>query len=237
MLLSFDWYSIEMDDAITVPPADRFIPQCFDAQTNPQFDPNYKLCRHFSRDEETGRIVDFMEVFQNDAAIEVSGIDAQFDWGFALGPGEVGMNVLVSWMDSWEYTPVQGVPPEDAVGFVGGFFGGSLPEWKGNLNLSYAWSTRSGSSLRIAGQWRYIDAMHDRAWPEFEVPSYDYVDLYALYRFALWKSDNLKLTVGIENLTDEDPPLLPGGLGANTDPSQYDLLGRRYFLGLRYWFL
>jgi iron complex outermembrane receptor protein len=53
----------------------------------------------------------------------------------------------------------------------------------------------------------------------------------------LWKSDNLKLTAGIENLTDEDPPLLPGGLGANTDPSQYDLLGRRYFLGLRYWFL
>ena len=178
MQFSLDWYSIAMDDAIAATPVDRYITHCFDAQTNPQFDANYKLCRYFSRDAETGQIVDLAEVLRNDQAYDVSGIDGQFDWGFALGPGEVGMNVLVSWMDTWEYTPVQGVPPEDAVGFVGGFFGGAFPEWKWNLNLSYAWG-----GLTIAGQWRYIDGMDDRHpdWPDYEVPSYEYLDLNASY--------------------------------------------------------
>jgi iron complex outermembrane receptor protein len=39
----------------------------------------------------------------------------------------------------------------------------------------------------------------------------------------------------IENLSDDDPPLLPGG-ASNTDPSQYDALGRRYSLGVSYRF-
>ena len=45
---------------------------------------------------------------------------------------------------------------------------------------------------------------------------------------------DLTLRGGIENLTDEDPPLLPSPVEANTDPSQYDVLGRRYHVSLSY---
>jgi hypothetical protein len=38
------------------------------------------------------------------------------------------------------------------------------------------------------------------------------------------------------NLADEEPPLMPSWIAANTDPSQYDLLGRRYYLNLSYRF-
>jgi outer membrane receptor protein involved in Fe transport len=39
---------------------------------------------------------------------------------------------------------------------------------------------------------------------------------------------------GVENLTDVEPPIYPSYVQANTDPSQYDLLGRRYFVRLNY---
>ena len=41
---------------------------------------------------------------------------------------------------------------------------------------------------------------------------------------------------GVENLTNEQPPLLPSQVQANTDPSQYDVLGRRYYLSLSHRF-
>ena len=46
----------------------------------------------------------------------------------------------------------------------------------------------------------------------------------------------LELTVGVENVGDEEPPLFPSYTQANTDPSQYDVLGRRYLMNLRYRF-
>jgi outer membrane receptor protein involved in Fe transport len=48
--------------------------------------------------------------------------------------------------------------------------------------------------------------------------------------------DGLTLHAGVENVTDEDPPLVPTQVQANTDPSQYDALGRRYYLNLSYRF-
>jgi len=33
-------------------------------------------------------------------------------------------------------------------------------------------------------------------------------------------------------LTDQDPPIFPSWVAANTDPSQYDVLGRRYYVNL-----
>jgi len=40
----------------------------------------------------------------------------------------------------------------------------------------------------------------------------------------------------IQNVTDEDAPVFPSFIQANTDPSQYDVFGRRYYASLRYSF-
>ena len=36
----------------------------------------------------------------------------------------------------------------------------------------------------------------------------------------------------MNNLTDEQPNVFDPGVQANTDPSTYDVLGRRYYVGL-----
>ncbi|MDQ1345535.1 MAG: iron complex outerrane recepter protein, partial [Pseudomonadota bacterium] len=61
-------------------------------------------------------------------------------------------------------------------------------------------------------------------------------DLFASYVIDQGVLDGLTLRAGIENLTNEDPPLVASPIQANTDPSQYDVLGRRYYLNLTYRF-
>jgi outer membrane receptor protein involved in Fe transport len=231
MRLSIDWYRIEVEEAIVQASAENYIPLCFDARVNPGFSADNEMCRLFSRDPASGDIVDLRDIYQNIVGFEVSGIDLQFDWSFAAGPGDVGINWLASWMDYFESIEARGLPPVDEVGRLGNFISGTLPEWKWNLNLSYTWS-----ALSLGGRWRYIDGMRDREFEDFTVPSFDYFDLFASYVIDEGVLSGLTLRAGIENLTDEDPPLVANPIGANTDPSQYDVLGRRYYVNLTYRF-
>jgi outer membrane receptor protein involved in Fe transport len=231
MQLSLDWYRIEVKDAIVQASALNYIPLCFDARVNPEFSADNELCRLFSRDPASGDIVDLMDINQNIVGFEVSGIDLQFDWSFGAGPGEVGVNWLASWMDYFQTIDAEGLPPVDEVGRIGNFIGGTLPEWKWNLNLSYTWN-----ALSLGGRWRYIDGMRDRDFEDYTVPSYDYFDLFASYVIDEGMLGGLTLRAGVENLADEDPPLVASPIGANTDPSQYDVLGRRYYFNLTYRF-
>ena len=63
-----------------------------------------------------------------------------------------------------------------------------------------------------------------------------YVDLGAAYEFAGTAFAGLTLGVGVDNIGDEMPPIFPTWQQANTDPTQYDVLGRRYYVNVRYQF-
>ena len=229
---------IEIDDAIvTVMPADLFVARCFDPTFNPGFDATNEWCRMFSRDPASGDIVDAYAILRNSAGLRTSGVDLQLDWRFDLGPGELGVNWLVAYLDSFEQLEASGIPPLELAGTAGrdaSFLGRSLPEWKWSFSLSYAWQ-----ALTLDARWRYIDGMKDADTaiePEFRIPHYDYIDLGASYDFDEGALAGLQLRVGVENVTDEDPPIFPSYTQSNTDPSQYDVLGRRYYMSLRYSF-
>jgi outer membrane receptor protein involved in Fe transport len=54
-----------------------------------------------------------------------------------------------------------------------------------------------------------------------------YTDLAARYDFT----DNMSLRLGVNNVANQQPRLYAPNIQANTDPSSYDVLGRRYFVG------
>ena len=229
--VSLDWYRIEVEDAIVTVGFDEFIDRCFDPTHNPEFDAANRWCSMFSRDPTSGDIVDAFAIFRNSEGFETSGLDLQLDWRFDLGPGELGLNWLVSYLDSFEQLEAPGIPPIELAGTAGGL---SLPEWKWSLSLSYTWQ-----SLAMDARWRYIDGMKDAdstITPAFRIPHYDYLDLGASYDFDEGALAGLRVRVGVENVTDEEPPIFPSYSQSNTDPSQYDVLGRRYYASLRYSF-
>ncbi len=231
--LSLDWYWIEQQEAIADLAAGEYVAWCFDGAVNPEFSPSQTFCRYFSRDPANGEM-NLQDLKRNLGTVEVSGIDMQVDWQVDLGPGEARLNLLASWMERFQIRDTGGVPATDAVGFVGGAFwdGSSYPEWKLNLNVGYLWG-RLDTNL----QWRWVDSMRSREFPDSAgIDAYDIFDLYARYELDSGALAGLTLRLGVENLTDEDPPVFAGSMQANTDPSQYDVLGRRYFASLSYRF-
>jgi iron complex outermembrane receptor protein len=234
MQFSLDWYRIDISNAIERVFFDALVPQCYDAHYNPDFSVSNQWCSLFRRNATSGEIEDVHQIAYNAADLETSGVDAQVDWRFDLGPGQLGVSWLVSRVDSFSGSAVDSTAPaEEVAGTIGGGVGSSLPEWKSNLHLSYRWG-----DLTLGATWRYVDSMLDVSDPDpmFRIPSADYVDLNASYEIETGALAGLSLAVGVENVTDEDPPIFPSLIQANTDPSQYDVLGRRYYASLSYSF-
>ena len=100
-------------------------------------------------------------------------------------------------------------------------------------------TTWNMNDLSLSAQWRHLGKVTVQPpesanfAPVFQsIPSYDYIDLYASYRFA----DKYLLSFGAMNVTDKDPPVVGNEAGTtdfnsgNTFPGSYDTLGRMYTL-------
>ncbi len=57
---------------------------------------------------------------------------------------------------------------------------------------------------------------------------YDLFDLFGSYDL----NDSLRVSLGVDNVADEDPPVV-GGVPGNTNLGEYDLAGRAYWASLR----
>lgn len=227
--MSVDWYDITIDDAITYVMAEDAVERCYERQFNPSLSVTNDYCSYFARDLSTGVIVDATSILRNTAGYKTRGIDLQLDWGMPAGPGEVGLNWLVSHVLSFEELQARGVAPVEADGTIGAVVGGSLPDWKWNLRASYLWN-----DFDFVLQWQYVDSLRDAEFPDFRIDAQSYLDFVIGYEFAAGSLAGLTLRAGVENLTDADPPIFPSYVQANTDPSQYEVLGRRYFVRMNY---
>ena len=235
---SIDYYSIEIDNAIDAVAARTFVSRCYDPDFNPELAADDFYCRLFERDRATGEIVNALELPSNIAAVRTAGVDVQLDWRFEAGPGQLSFNWLASYLDSYERQELPGDAFVEQKGTIGPGVATAFPEWKAVLNLGYHLE-----GIGLNARWRYVDGMVDRVYdgrssdyPQFTVPSVSYFDLTASYAFEHGSARGLTLRGGVVNLTDEAPPIYPSWVQANTDPSTYEVLGRRYFVNLAYAF-
>lgn len=140
----------------------------------------------------------------------------------------------------------------DCKGYYGSYCGVPNPVWRHRMRVTVAPTSQYSVSLG----WRHIgatnndaannDPANDGSGPligqgfskddlrYLRIPSYDYFDL-AINFFPV---DKFKLTLGVNNIADRDPPIVPGAdLGAgpvngNTIVGYYDQLGRTIFAGV-----
>ncbi|MBJ7499139.1 MAG: TonB-dependent receptor [Sphingopyxis sp.] len=139
----------------------------------------------------------------------------QFSQRFTLGFDKVDLSLLWRWQDSVSFEPAQ-LEADRAAAIAANVDGDGVP-------------------LPIADQgcpdFDGADPEGCMVNPEFrKIKAAHYFDLTG--RFSV--SDNLTVTLTVQNLLDKKPPIVGNSIGSttynsgNTFPSSYDALGRRY---------
>jgi outer membrane receptor protein involved in Fe transport len=161
--------------------------------------------------------------------LETAGVDLAINW--RTGPFYV--NSLVTYLDKYDTQDVAG----GAINHVAGTFdrGGQF-DYKLNTTLGYDFK---GGKANVGLTWRYLPSIKDEsasrnpATTVFGVGSYEAFGLFAGYSI----NEKMQLRMGVDNLTDEQPPAY-GATAADhnaemTRADYYDVLGRRFYAGIK----
>lgn len=237
---SLDYYEIKITDAIGLITGDVIAQRCFngDNASNPTYDPQNYYCQLINRGV-SGGFSTITTPLLNLAGYETAGADLQVDWraelrdfGWADAPGELGLNLIVSYTDKYAIQTLAGGAFVDYAGTIGNAQISadaiSHPAWKVNTSLDY----KIGQA-RLNLRWRWIDSMDNSANVGAAVASapgvkaMDYFDLSGTYRL----NERVEVRGGVLNIADRQPPAWTGE-GA-TDAALYDVLGRRFYAGVK----
>ncbi len=173
-----------------------------------------------------------------------SGIDFDATFRTPVGPGELTMRLTGNYLLD-EYNPDSnctvsstGKKVVDFVGAIGGC--GTNPELKGRISARY-----DINRFGIYVQQRYIkDGVRNPNYIEGidisdnTVPEMWYTDMTLTYKLPDLGGGAGEAYFNATNVFDKDPPPTNSGAGRSwVDPTEeglYDVLGRRYTLGVRY---
>ncbi len=225
--LSFtvDYFDIQISNTITAVDSNYVANQCLDAN-GIKINTETALCQSSNIEiDGTGRI-SFDNGLQNIGQTNTAGYDINVAYvfeGFGLD-WKAGLDTSI--LDTYEEFDQDGVAVDYRGYITGGT--GAYAKLKTNFNLSAA-----GDNWSATYEVRYIDGMDSFACKdspsECYAPSVDsifYHDLSATYDVT----NTVRLSGGVNNIFDQEPPYYSGNNDSNTDPYTYDVLGRYFFV-------
>ncbi len=238
--LSFtlDYYNLILGNAVTTIGADLILNKCYAKQVR-------EHCNLVHRN--TNGMIDYIDNSpQNAGRLETAGLD--FNARYRLG--RFYFNFEGNWLQHFNETQADGT----LVKGKNVYDLGAYPAWK--FNFSAAWSINQWG---IGANMRYIHGFKecgnnniedicyqgqnpdgtDRTPPpddpdngivynERQVDALMTADIFASYLFRSTIATS-RLTIGINNVLNPDPPVVYNGFLANSDASTYDYKGRYFY--------
>ena len=212
--LGLDVYSIQLDDVIGA--SGQFF-----LEQNAEFE--LFSSRVIRRGD--GELIAVVASNENLGSRKIRGIDLDISWRLFIAKwGTLGVNLGGAYIDSYRFQ----LEAESAAVDLAGTFrdaafegSGSIPQWKSNLNLFWQF-----------GRWEFgLSSSHVSSVTEHivsqnrfrEAGAWSREDVQLSYHFSSGES---LMTLGIENLLDEQPPFLGSALNDNFDVRGQDLSGR-----------
>ena len=233
VMLSVDYYDIDITDVIGEFSAQEVLDQCYVLG-------NAASCANVVRvdGDLTTPASGIRRLTTNLDYEKSTGYEVSFSFGYDLGDfGDLSFSGNINKYSEQESQSSSTSPVIDC----SGFFGTScdpVSDVRWTQRTSWNWN-----DLTASLQWRHIggvDVERPEAAATFaafrSIDDYDYLDAYISYN--VW-DDRVRLSIGIDNITDEEPPVLGNESGdtssnsGNTYPSNYDTLGRMYTFGAR----
>ncbi len=236
---TIDGYAIRIDGAIGFADPQIVLNACYNigGATNPTYDPQNPNCLKFSRSGIDFQVFDLDEPETNQARVETGGVDAALTFRTDLAElgsrswlGRLDTRLTASWLGYFRRQASPLAATYDFAGTIAGAFTGyaTLPRWKAEGDVTW---TSGPAQLTLAG--RYIGSMThadlkiDPTEAATGVGSAWYWDL-----LGAWTLGRAELRAGVLNLLDRSPNLYFPAVDASTEPSTYDVIGRRFWLGL-----
>jgi len=224
MTISVDYWSIEISDTISTVGETTILEQC---------GLNGVLCDQVVRNA-GGSLWQGTQGFVIDTTVNIGeakweGVDLAANFDFEGAGGTWSANLIGTYMMTKETTPLP-ASPESAYDCVGTVSTRCFPtpDWRHTASLSYD----SNEWWSVEARWRYFggvdyDGATDTIAQANMSESQSYFDLNGVFQFM----ENSDITIGVNNVLDEEPPMVGGTLttNANTYAGFYDTLGRFMF--------
>lgn len=244
--VTLDYYNITVDNSINQPTPGDAISACFD-----NLDATSAACQGIGRSPIDGSLSGDNAVvsglplaLSNQGNLATDGVDMVVSYSRDIGKFNWASNLSGNWTNSSTFQALTDVSLDrECVGLYSPNCASIQPE------VSFNWrNTVSIDKIDVSLNWRFLsgneyeDRINDTAFvgvPEGgnlgeqdfnETPAYNLFDLSVRYRIV----ENVTLTGGVSNLFDKDAPLTGAFIGAtgfnsaNTYPSTYDAIGRRF---------
>jgi iron complex outermembrane receptor protein len=157
-----------------------------------------------------GQLREVKSQFVNIGSVETDGIDVTADYNMELGAGQLSLRAGATFVNSFDVdSDGDGTQDFDGAGnrnFLNSF--STMPELRGHVGGTYF----VGDHV-FNGTVRYIDGYDNDQSGNNPVDSWTTLDLLYSYTFAgLIGDGDTSITVGVNNVFNEDPPALNRGL-------------------------
>jgi outer membrane receptor protein involved in Fe transport len=224
--LSFtiDYWDIEVTNAIATLGEQLILDSC--AASGTYCD---KITRFGPDSPLYGNSIDIDDRNINVGGVDSSGIDFNVRYTTDIELGQLAVNVDATRYDTYDITQADGTVIENAHRYLDDNQGGhgNFPEWKTNIDVSLTTDDWSASWAT-----RFIGEVEE---PYTEIAGREFrdVDSQVIHdaRFTYFM-ENVTVSVGLNNILDEDPPFLNTGFNDNTDPRTYSTTGRHAYVSL-----
>jgi outer membrane receptor protein involved in Fe transport len=157
----------------------------------------------------------------------LTGFDIVGTYDFDMFGGDTRISYVGTFTEESLFTAFEGdTGPIECAGKFGFDCGTPLPSYGHRTTLRW-----TGDKITAQLLWRYVGEVDDdddsTVYVVDKIDGYSNWDLSGTYRFT----DNYWVTVGIDNLLDESPPIIgDNDEQANTYPALYDVFGRTFFI-------
>ena len=222
--LGVTFYRHTIDKAIQAPDAQSIMDRCIDSR-------DAIACASYTRNDR-GQIVRFEDILANLGTINTSGWDFNAHWLLPeTGWGQLGFDWKATWVTRYELINESGQPEPKGPGIE--VSDSSIPEWSSTLstnwdfrNWNVNWTMRYIDRLResCAGANGFAictDSVADQHW----LGATTYHDAQISWRTDAWMK-GVKVSVGVNNVFDKNPPICLSCTLNGYDPGTYDLPGR-----------
>jgi len=220
---SIDYFNIDLEGAISTLTLQTIVNRCAAGDAS--------LCQFVTRDPTSNAITQVVQTQINLASIKTRGFDFEASYRTALGQGDLSLNLLGTYVDKLVVDDTLTVV--DRAGELGPNNPYTAPHFRGSANLNYSIGRFSvNTQVSFIGSGKYDNTFDNSAINDNSIPSRAYVTLGG--QVDLMRDRRLQLFGVVNNLFDQDPPPAPANaILFPTNAVYYDILGRRYTMGVR----